>query len=87
MPLNIRKERLEQRKLYIIKSIEAIEQYSKLLQKKQSIIQKRLESLKFRKMLVTKMINHHTEVKFPFLQVLNIEIMKGEEKEFILYLN
>jgi hypothetical protein len=47
----------------------------------------RLESLKFRKMLVTKMINHHTELKFPFLQILNMPIRNGEEGEFIIYLN
>jgi hypothetical protein len=87
MPLNIGKERLEQRKLYIIQCIEAIEQHNKILQEKQVLLQKRLESLKFRKMLVTRMINHHTEVKFPFLQIVNIETKKEGEREMILYLN
>jgi hypothetical protein len=87
MPLDLGKEKLEQRKLYIIKSIAAIEEHSKLLQKKHNILLRRLESLKFRKMLVTKMINHHTELNFPFLQILNMPIRNGEEREFIIYLN
>jgi hypothetical protein len=87
MPLNIGKEKLEQRKLFIIKSIEAIEQHSKLLQQKQALLQKRLDSLKFRKKLITRMINHHMEAKFPFMQIVNVEIKKGDEREFILYIN
>jgi hypothetical protein len=85
MPLDIGKERLEQRKLYLIQSIEAMEEHAKLLQQKQVILQRRLESLKFRKKIVTRMINHHTEAKYPYLQIVNVD--KKCEMEITVYLN
>jgi hypothetical protein len=85
MSLDIGKERLEQRKLYIMQSIEAMEEHAKQMQQKQVILQKRLECLKFRKKILTRMINHHTESRYPYLQIVNVD--KKIELEITLYLN
>lgn len=87
MPTKETREELEKHKLYLSQHIRALETRSKELRQKQYFAEKLAEKLREQELRLTQKINGLIKMEFPYLQMVNLEVKPGDEKDIALYLN